>query len=155
MANIQELYERASKLSDELYSVIDQLLTATATTHIAEELKVVKDYSEIIKAKIPRIRKLNNIKAKAYVVIDPVTGDTREASTDEARRIIMGYPQKGDSIVNVIYKINRIISERHGEEIRGLFTEFTGASNPYGNIGPQQRGNSIALGVPEDQQHQG
>lgn len=116
---------------DEILSRLEEL-TPSGNDIIKEEITQVETYINIVKQKLPKLRRLVDFKAYSFAIIDQ-EGKVRVATMDEARRAIMQYPQRGGNIVEIIRKVNSTIYNETSDRVQQLFRELTMSVNTDGN----------------------
>ncbi len=116
---------------DEILSRLEEL-TPTGNDIIKDEITQVATYINIVKQKMPRLRRLVDFKAYSFAIIDK-EGKVRVATMDEARRAIMQYPQQGGNIIEIIRKVNSTIYDETSERVQQLFREFSMPVDSDGN----------------------
>ena len=108
------------ELAEELIAVIEDItLQYSQIPNVTDELSVCRQYAEIISNKAPRIQRLTTMVDRMPVMITP-DGSVAELSEDEARRIIMQYPPRRVSVLEMLkhwkFVDGKWIEEAHDDE---------------------------------------
>lgn len=121
--DLEELAEFGSQAETLCIELIGRYTGKNDT--LVRELRHLRNVANELYRKSMNLCKVRDFRGYKFAIIDPQTGEFRNATKDEAYRIMMGYPREDVSIMDMLHEIGGTLQEEFSDRIEELFQTYT------------------------------
>lgn len=121
--DLEELAEFGSQAENLCIELISRYTGKNDT--LVRELRHLRNVANELYRKSMNLCKVRDFRGYKFAIIDPNTGEVRNATKDEAYRIMMGYPRGDVSIMDMLQEIGGTLQEEYSDRFEELFQKYT------------------------------